>query len=620
MYHGLLFKDMVTGKSHLKDVTDADDKNYQMLLLTLAKFLVTKHYKLQIVDDWRKWKKEKPTENFFQSCVNPFAGDQELSEYFEKTCEKLFEMMEAIENPSETIPTMATPGDPDPEKPGEPEPASSPELSSSKMKMILTQSHTFINFFDISLNKAAYEVVFLLGSTYKSVVLLNCLNVFYYTEEKLRKQVEISDDSIDSEEKAHLYDLHRAFEYFVHHVEGTFALHRDSGDAILVGTHAEQFEEMSDLNARKDEIFRLITEYAQLINIDGALAFDGEIILSQELKKRYFELIDRDKRFEEYVPMKFIFFRCFLHYMDKLFITYKELKEYAAKFGVEVKRFLDLFRKLCSLFHLKTKEESPSFVVLQQTKFVKGLDRLYSSQASLQNVNEGLLSKEQARAIWSGVVNESISLYDFYTSILMTFGLMTQVTDCFFLPSLRLKYNTCKPSPESNSMIIKYNMALIPFHKLCLFVDVFTKEHSDIVLIFSPCADYNVAEFKCMKADQVIAKASIRFRCEYLELFITDFSSSHAELCCFLKTACVQVLNEMCSEFKVLKYTLSIVCPKSENDLHFAKFDPTIPSKQLTCEDSSCNCKFDTSTHPAGQWVLSAYSKHPKTAVHPRGT
>ena len=89
-----------------------------MLLFSLAKFLVTKHYKLQIVDDWRKWKKEKPTKNFFQSCVNPFVGDQELSKYFEKFCEKLFKMMEAIQN-SIAIPTMATTSDPDPEKPGE---------------------------------------------------------------------------------------------------------------------------------------------------------------------------------------------------------------------------------------------------------------------------------------------------------------------------------------------------------------------------------------------------------------------------------------------------------------------------------------------------------------------
>ena len=125
MYHGLLFKDMVTGKSHLKDITDAEDKNYQMLLLTLAKYLVTKHYKLKVIDAWMQWKKEKPTENFFQSCTNPFVGDQELSKYFVKICEKLFEMMGAIENPSETIPTMATPGDPDPKKPGKPETASS---------------------------------------------------------------------------------------------------------------------------------------------------------------------------------------------------------------------------------------------------------------------------------------------------------------------------------------------------------------------------------------------------------------------------------------------------------------------------------------------------------------
>ena len=65
--------------------------------------------------------------------------------------------------------------------------------------------------------------------------------------------------------------------------------------------------------------------------------------------------------------------------MDKLFITYKELEEYAAKFGVEVKRFLDLFRKLCSLFHLKTKEEGPSFVALQPTKVLTVL--IYSSRA-----------------------------------------------------------------------------------------------------------------------------------------------------------------------------------------------------------------------------------------------
>ena len=685
MYQAVLFKDMVTNKSCLKDITEDEDKNQQMLLLSLAKFLVTKHYKLKILDDWRKWKQEKPTENFFRSRENPFGSDQKLSKYFEQFCEKLFRMMEAVENPTESISSRSsgvTPRGLDSEKSGEltpekagkltpknagelppvksavaklsprgpggatwdptqsqeqtptnagdPASASSAELKSSELKMILTQSQTFINFFDISLNKAAYEVVFLLGSTYKSVLLLNCLNLFHYTEDKLRKHVEISDDSIDSEEKDHLYGLHQAFEYFVHHVEGTFALHRDSGDAILVGTHAEQFQSMSELNARKDNISRLITEYAQSINIDGALAFNGEIILKQELKKHYFELIDRDERFEEYIPMKFLFFRCFLHSMDKLFITYEELKDYATKCGLdpaEIRDFLALFRKLCSLFHLKTRGEEQSFVVLQPTKFVKGLDSLYSSRKSLPKVdrlllNNGLLSEKKARDIWSGPGNESVSRYNFYTSILTTFGMMTQVPDHFFLPSLRLDYSRDRPSTESNSMIILYNMALIPFHKICLFVDVFTKERSDqidIVVKFLPCADYNVVKFECVKADKVIAIASVRFRCQYLELFVTGVSKSYPAVYSVLKTACVKVLNKMCTEFEGLKFTLAIVCPKSEDPLHFAKFDPTVPSGHLTCDDPACAHQFDMSSHPAGQWVLSAYTNDPKTAIHPKG-
>ena len=635
MYHGLLFKDMVTGKSHLKDVTDTDDKNYQMLLLTLAKFLVTKHYKLQIVDDWRKWKKEKPTENFFQSCVNPFAGDHELSKYFEEFCEKLFKMMEAIENPNEPIPTMATTSEPDPEKPGEPtseksgepEPSSSAGLSSSEMKMILTQSHTFINFFDISLNKAANEVVFLLGSTYESVILLNCLNLSYYTEEMLKKPVEISDESMDSEDKAHLYGLHKAYQYFVHHVVGTFAFHRKSEAAILVGTH---HEECSDLEKRRSEVSDVVTNYAHLVDIDGALAFNGEIILSKDLSDSYLELLDRGKKFEEYVPMKFIFLRCFLHSTNKLFMTYEELTECATKCGLsssEIEEFLALFRKFCSLFHLETKGEGPSYVVLQPTKFVKGLDSLYSSRASLPMadrlvLNNGLLSEKKARDIWLGPGNESITRYEFYTSILMTFGLMTQVPDYFFLPSLRLDYSRDKPSTESNSMIILYNMALIPFHKLCAFVDVFTKERSDktgINIRFLPCADYNVAKFECVKADKVIAVASIRFRSEYLELFVTGVSNSHPEIYSILKTACVKVLIAMCTEFEALRFKLAIVCPKSKDPLHFAEFDPTVPSKRLTCDEPTCDHQLDTSAHPAGQWVLSGYTEHPKTAIHPKG-
>ena len=107
-------------------------------------------------------------------------------------------------------------------------------------------------------------------------------------------------------------------------------------------------------------------------------------------------------------------------------------------------------------------------------------------------------------------------------------------------------------------MIIKYNMALIPFHKLCLFVDVFTKERSDqidIVVKFLPCADYNVVKFECVKADKIIANASVRFRCKYLELFVTGVSNSYPEVYSILKTACVKVLNKCAQSLKVEIHT-----------------------------------------------------------------
>ena len=127
-------------------------------------------------------------------------------------------------------------------------------------------------------------------------------------------------------------------------------------------------------------------------------------------------------------------------------------------------------------------------------------------------------------------------------------------------------------------------------------------------------------KFECVKADKVIAIASVRFRCEYLELFVTGVSKSNPEVYSVLKTACIKVLNKMCTESQGLKYTLGIVCPKSKDALHLAEFDPTVTCKHLTCSDPNCAHQFDTSTHPAGQWVLSPYTEHPKTAIHPKGT
>ena len=597
MYQAILFRDSVTNSSELKDITDDENKDDFMLLLSLAKFLVTKHYRLPILDSWRM-------KEFDFS--NAFKANQEMCTYFKCFCEKLFKLMEKIE-------------------------------PSNKLKMSLTRSHGFINFFDINVNKAAYEVVTILGRMYKSVILFNVLNLHHYTPERLRESLDLTNKSVYGSkyqhEKSHLMELHRAYEYFIHNVEGTFAFERDRGNALLVGTHADMFSSLAELGDRRQEVSQVILEHAERIQIEKALAYQGVIPISNSpddyemLREKYFQLIDDNKSFEEYVPMKFFFLRCFLHSTDKLFITYDELKECAEichiSSSTELETFLALFQKLCSLFYLE--KTTPSYVVLQPVKFVKQLECLYSNgEINDHNYHNGILSKQLAKSFWETTGDGSTGLYAFYTSVLISLGLMIPLESDYFMPSIRSEYDTRRPTSESNSLIFLYNVSLIPFHKQCKFVKAFMEAKSDtIALKFKLCSSYNVVEFDCMSNGKHIAVASVRFRCKYLELFITNVTAPRATvtaLCSFLKTECIELLHKMCLD-SVLRYDLAIVCPESEKDKpDFMIFDTLEEGEHttvLSCH--ACLCKHNITSHPARNWVRAAFAGNPKNAIHPNG-
>lgn len=605
MYQAVLFKDSVTNRSELVDITvdttndddkyddkDRDDdkeKSEYMILLSLAKFLITKHYTFPILDQF----KDGTLTNFDS---NPYSKNPEVSQYFQNLCNRLLTLIKKIDNPDDP-----------------------------SLKMKLTRSHSFINFFDININKAAYEVVFILGCTYESVILINVLNLHEYTKEKFNEPIKMSDES---EEHSHLYELHKALEYFVHHIEGTYALQRERGNAILVGTHNNEFATANDLTVRVNEISQLINHYAELIQIDKALAFPKVIPVTtqkeedvEKFKKLFFQVMDRDKQIEEYVPMKFFFLRCFLHHTNKLFITREKLNEYASACGLElseIESFLQLFTKFCSLFNIKISEDQ-AYIVLRPTKFVQGLDKLYGHSYDDTDYVNGILTESRARSLWGDSMTGSISHSDFYISVLSTIGLMIEVESNYFLPSLRIKNDTNKPSITSNSMIILYNVSLIPFHKQCEFVATFTKAcYEGITLKFAKCPYYNVVRFECIIADKTVAIASVRFCSKYLEISITEASENNIPIYSLLKTSCVDVLGKLCSTYKALRYKLTIVCPGSvKSSPHFMEFDPCVPSASLTCNE--CKDTYSVSSHQARHWVTSAYLDDPKHAIHPKG-
>ena len=208
----------------------------------------------------------------------------EVNTYFHKVCDKLLKMMKIEE--------------------------------SRELKVGITQSHGFVN-----VNKAAYEIVTILGSTHKymyNVILFSVLNLAHYTLERLRQPLNLDDEFYKEKytgDELHLFELHRGLEYFVHNIEGTFSRQRDRRNALLVGTDAGHLPE--------DKIcsqIRVIDEYAQRIHIDKAFSPAGLLFVKKDdakdyekVKRKFFEMVDKDKEFEAYVPMKFIFFRCFLH-------------------------------------------------------------------------------------------------------------------------------------------------------------------------------------------------------------------------------------------------------------------------------------------------------------------
>ena len=86
-YETVIFKDSVTGKSYLKDITDAEEKDDAMILYSLAKFLVIKHYKILLSEEDLRKQLVRASGEF---------ENAEVDSHFRDVCSKLFKTMNAI--------------------------------------------------------------------------------------------------------------------------------------------------------------------------------------------------------------------------------------------------------------------------------------------------------------------------------------------------------------------------------------------------------------------------------------------------------------------------------------------------------------------------------------------
>ena len=130
-------------------------------------------------------------------------------------------------------------------------------------------------------------------------------------------------------------------------------------------------------------------------------------------------------------PNEVIFLRCFLHSKDKLIMTYEEFKECATKCGFsssEIEEFLALFRKFFLFSIWRPREKAQATLSYSQQSSSRGLTVYIPAERHFQGLIVWFLttvfSLKKARDILLDPGNESVSRYDFYTSIL-NFGLIT---------------------------------------------------------------------------------------------------------------------------------------------------------------------------------------------------
>lgn len=547
-----------------------EDEHDAMLLISFAKLLVTKHFKVL------------PLKLMDQRHCSGLFDHPEVNEHFKRFCSKLANMITQLDKNT---------------------------VEALNRKVAISKSQIFINFLDVNVNKAVYECLFIVGSWCKNGILINVLDLMHYSGIAFSEPLDLSNPRYCGKykpEDVQLLKLHPAYHYFVEIIEATFASQRNREGALLVATHTDEFEDEHTCEERLHKMKVMIDGYSQEVGISEVISPNFIKVSNirrsdgyKRIKKKLISLIGSRFGENNYVMLKFMFFHSFLQSTNKMFLTQDKVREYGYGCGLddkEIEQCLQLFHHSCFIFRIK------DYVILSLTEFIEGLNKLYyirndenAPKGEVVPIEYGFLSYKLCRYIWG---DNGGGLCALYSSILGNVGLLVELkskevpdfSPVYFMPSLRMEYEEAEVSNESTSLIIDYNVSLIPFHKQCAFVKYFQSHpHMETVKVLD-CSRYNVVKFRWSSFEGDVDIA-ILFRREYLEVSVTSYSSNHACVYSTVKTACAEVLNRIRKEdITVLRYSFAVVCPRSGLKPHFIPFQghSDLPNcKCIACKENA---------------------------------
>ena len=505
------------------------------------------------------------------------------------------------------------------------------------MEKLTTTRLTLLNLVNIGVNKTAFEILGILARRCKNLVLLNVLNLERETPEQFNKPPDLSNHNLYGGRYKHrkddenLLSLHSALHYYMQVVLAAGGSEQNK-NVILVGTHKDKLSQ-GVFKSRKKYIEQTTLAYAEEVGIAKSICRDMECINAKDaldcnrLRKRIVELIHHKKKFEFKIPISHIFFRCYLHNLKKLFISRQQLVKEAMKCGItenkDIDTFLLMFNNCGSIFY-SGDGEFPflnEYVILDPFRFVEGLDKLYYVDTLLQDKPQlyeavdksqyGFFSDHLASELWPGEGDGGMSEAQFFVRVLEDLKVIARIhpnlvksietitptcQNCYFMPSLRPKFDTSTPKFDSNSLFIEYNVAMIPFH-LQSNILLYLQSQLGQTITFDPKPFYNIVCFKWHAPQQPCeANISVQFQTEHIEVSIKFLGQaprlSHVtHLFSTLKTFCILMLQQISSHIKGFEYKLAIVCPNNSEshvppaNVHYLTFHPlAIKQKSFYCE------------------------------------
>ena len=502
--------------------------------------------------------------------------------------------------------------------------------SENTLRSLLTSKISFLNVWDVGVNRGVYEVLSRLAPQCSRMILLN---TFSLTEDanSLETVPQLSDSRYDGryEERGDHRSLLRVQTKLQYLFNPLCVCPAREANTLLVGTHHSKSLSREEVRERSERVLKTMKVKAEDHGrahclVPGVVAVDSRNAEDvTKLKKALEGMINLGNQYELDLPLSWIFLRCFLAHTKKLYITLPELIAVAKKCSIsgrEVGQFLEVFSGCGSLIHIShlCPECADQYVVLRPSEFLLEIDKLYYVHSAKgadgeplnipddpqQNHKVGCVSVELARRLWSEGGRDE-ETYCFMLHSLRRMGVLAakkqamgtlRDTTMYFMPSIRRDLTQMSLSPHSTSLFLILHSFLLSFSLLSEFVMHFQAVYPRHV-VFEQTTTFNTVTFTWKEK----TKFHISFMGEHVEIS-TDFAhldkpvslKERVALCSMLKSKCIQVMYHIQTSYPELglQYSMAIMCPHradpngngtGQDGAHFIECHPLQDEKEVYC-------------------------------------